>query len=66
MSKEWLRHCEFMQMLTKRKYQLRNQRSYDEWVEEVREKIDAAIEASERTPSVDGETFVNSMLKRLR
>lgn len=41
------------------------ERSDAEWVEEVRAKVDAAIEASEQTPSVDGETFVDSMLERL-
>lgn len=35
-----------------------------EWVEAVRMKIDAAIEASTNTPPVDGETFVNNILKR--
>jgi antitoxin ParD1/3/4 len=37
-----------------------------EWVEEVREKIDAAISASDRTPPIDGETFVNQILERFR
>ncbi|MEH2058414.1 MAG: type II toxin-antitoxin system ParD family antitoxin [Nostoc sp.] len=37
-----------------------------EWVEDVREKIDAAIFASDQTPSIDGETFVNQILKRFR
>jgi antitoxin ParD1/3/4 len=37
-----------------------------EWVEDVREKIDAAILASDQTPSIDGETFVNQILKRFR
>ena len=35
-----------------------------EWVEEVRSKIDAAIAASDRTPPIDGETFVNQILER--
>ncbi|QKQ74249.1 type II toxin-antitoxin system ParD family antitoxin [Nostoc sp. TCL240-02] len=37
-----------------------------EWVEDVREKIDAAILASDKTPPIDGETFVNQILKRFR
>jgi antitoxin ParD1/3/4 len=37
-----------------------------EWVEEVREKIDAAIVASTHTPPIDGETFVNQILERFQ
>lgn len=37
-----------------------------EWVEDVREKIDAAILASDQTPPIDGETFVNQVLERFR
>jgi antitoxin ParD1/3/4 len=37
-----------------------------EWVEEVRGKIDAAIEASNHTPTIDGETFVNQILERFQ
>lgn len=37
-----------------------------EWVDEVREKIDAALEASTHTPPIDGETFVNQVLKRFQ
>lgn len=37
-----------------------------EWVEDVRAKIDAAIEASAHTASVDGETFVTGILERFR
>ena len=37
-----------------------------EWVEDVREKIDAAILASDQTPLIDGETFVNQILERFR
>ncbi|KAM3108004.1 ribbon-helix-helix domain-containing protein [Phormidesmis sp. 146-33] len=37
-----------------------------EWVEVVRTKIDAAIEASTHTPPVDGETFVNQILERFQ
>ncbi|MDZ7955593.1 ribbon-helix-helix domain-containing protein [Nostoc sp. DedQUE09] len=36
------------------------------WVEDVREKIDAAILASDQTPPIDGETFVNQILERFR
>ncbi len=35
-----------------------------EWVEEVREKIDAAMIASTHTPPIDGEAFVNQILER--
>lgn len=41
-------------------------RSEADWVEDVRAKIDAAIEASAHTDPVDGETFVNSILERFR
>jgi hypothetical protein len=34
------------------------------WIEDVREKIDAAISASEQTPPIDGETFVNQILEK--
>ncbi len=37
-----------------------------EWVEEVRAKIDAAIEVSIHTPPIEGETFVNQILKRFQ
>jgi antitoxin ParD1/3/4 len=37
-----------------------------EWVQEVRTKIDAAIEASTHTPPIDGETFVNQILERFQ
>lgn len=36
------------------------------WIEDVREKIDAAISASNHTPPVDGEAFVNQILERFR
>jgi antitoxin ParD1/3/4 len=36
------------------------------WIEDVREKIDAAISASEQTPPIDGETFVNQILERFQ
>ena len=41
-------------------------RADTEWVEEVRTKIDAAIEASTHTPPIDGETFVNHILERFQ
>ncbi|MEH2001477.1 MAG: type II toxin-antitoxin system ParD family antitoxin [Nostoc sp.] len=36
------------------------------WIEDVREKIDAAILASDKTPPIDGEAFVNQVLERFR
>lgn len=39
-------------------------RSETEWVENIRVKIDAAIEASDRTDPIDGATFVNGILER--
>lgn len=36
------------------------------WVEEVRIKVDAAIEASTSIPPVDGETLVNQILERFQ
>lgn len=41
-------------------------RSEAEWVKEVRVKIDAAVDASTHTPPIDGETFVNKILKRFQ
>ena len=41
-------------------------RSEAEWVEDVRVKIDAAIEASNHSAPVDGETFVNGILERFQ
>ncbi|NER35402.1 MAG: transcriptional regulator [Oscillatoria sp. SIO1A7] len=41
-------------------------RSLAEWVEDIRAKIDAAVEASEHTAPVDGETFVNGILERFQ
>jgi antitoxin ParD1/3/4 len=41
-------------------------RSDAEWVAEVKVKVDAAIEASNHTPPIDGETFVNQILERFR
>ena len=37
-----------------------------EWVEDTTSKIDAAISASEHTPPVDGESFINGILEKLR
>lgn len=41
-------------------------RSEAGWVEEVRAKIDAAVEASEHTAPVDGEMFVDGILERFQ
>ena len=41
-------------------------RADPEWIEAVREKIDAAILASDQTPPIDGETFVNQIIERFR
>lgn len=41
-------------------------RSNAEWVEDVRVKIDAAISASENTPPVDGENFVNQIVAEFK
>lgn len=41
-------------------------RSEAEWIEDVRAKIDAAIEASNHTAPIDGEIFVNSILDRFQ
>ena len=37
-----------------------------EWTADVREKIDAAIKASEHTSPVEGEAFVNKILERFQ
>jgi ferritin len=42
------------------------QQAENVWVEDVRSKIDAAISASEQTPPINGETFVNQILERLQ
>jgi len=42
------------------------QQAENVWVEDVREKIDAAISESEQTPPIDGETFVNQILERFQ
>jgi antitoxin ParD1/3/4 len=36
------------------------------WLENVREKVDAAISASEHTPPIDGETFINGIIERFQ
>ncbi|MBD1931960.1 MULTISPECIES: ribbon-helix-helix domain-containing protein [Cyanophyceae] len=41
-------------------------RAETEWVEDVREKIDAAISASDHTPPIEGETFVNQIIERFQ
>jgi antitoxin ParD1/3/4 len=42
------------------------QQADDICIEDVREKIDAAISASEQTPPIDGERFVNQILERFQ
>jgi ferritin len=42
------------------------QQAENVWVEDVRTKIDAAISASEQTPPIDGETFINQILERFQ
>ncbi|MBE9017343.1 type II toxin-antitoxin system ParD family antitoxin [Chroococcidiopsis sp. CCALA 051] len=41
-------------------------RGYQQWLEEVRVKIDEATEASKHTPPIDGETYVAQLLKRFQ
>lgn len=41
-------------------------RSEAEWMEDVRVKIDAAIETSNHTAPIDGETFINGILERFQ
>jgi antitoxin ParD1/3/4 len=41
-------------------------RADTEWVDDIREKINAAISASEHTPPIDGETFVSQILERFQ
>jgi antitoxin ParD1/3/4 len=38
--------------------------SETQWWENVREKIEEAVVASEHTPPLDGESFVNQILER--
>jgi hypothetical protein len=42
------------------------QQAENVWVEDIRTKIDAAISASEQTPPIDDETFVNQILERFQ
>ena len=42
------------------------ERSDAEWVNQVRAKIDAAMTASEQTPSLDGKAVVNQVLERFQ
>jgi antitoxin ParD1/3/4 len=44
----------------------REQQAENVWAEDVRSKVDAAILASEQTPPIDGETFVNQILERFQ
>ncbi len=37
-----------------------------DWSKSVQEKIQAAINASENTPPVDGENFINDILERFQ
>ena len=37
-----------------------------DWINSVREKIDAAIAVSEHTPPVDGKTFVNQIFEQFQ
>lgn len=39
------------------------ERAETRWSEDVREKIEAAVLASEHTPPIDGEIFVNQILE---
>jgi antitoxin ParD1/3/4 len=41
-------------------------RAEAEWVENMKEKIDAAIATSDRVPPIDGETFVNQILDKFQ
>ncbi|GAB4214905.1 MAG: hypothetical protein OHK0012_13890 [Synechococcales cyanobacterium] len=41
-------------------------RSEAEWAQDIRAKIDAAIEVSNQTTPIDGETFINSILERFQ
>jgi ferritin len=42
------------------------QQAENVWVEDIRTKINAAISASDQTPPIDGETFVNQILERFQ
>ncbi|MFM7437354.1 MAG: type II toxin-antitoxin system ParD family antitoxin [Snowella sp.] len=41
-------------------------RTEAEWVKDMREKVDAAITASEETKPIDGETFIKQIIERFR
>lgn len=41
-------------------------RAEAQWDENVREKIAEAIAASDHTPSIDGDTFINQILDRFQ
>jgi antitoxin ParD1/3/4 len=41
-------------------------RAEAKWLEEVGTKIDAAIEVSDRTPPIDGKTFIDNILERFQ
>jgi antitoxin ParD1/3/4 len=41
-------------------------RSDTAWIENVRGKVDEAILASDQTPPIDGETFINGILERFQ
>lgn len=40
------------------------EQSENDWVEDIRQKIDAAMEASQHTPPVDGKTLVNDIVEQ--
>lgn len=42
------------------------EKAESDWSKSVREKIQAAISASENNPPVDGETFINGILERFQ
>jgi antitoxin ParD1/3/4 len=42
------------------------ERAENEWVLSVREKIQGAIEMSEKEPPIDGENFVSRILERFK
>lgn len=52
--------AEALQLLEKR------DREYQKWVEEVREKVDVAIEELKRGEGIDGELVVNQLQEKLR
>jgi antitoxin ParD1/3/4 len=41
-------------------------RSYQQWLDETRTKIDEGVLSLERGEGIDGETFVNELLGKLR